>query len=446
MEINEMNIGGKGIYKVLNNGLCYSIGIPNKDKLELWLDSVGKTNRSQTRNKWLDYSSKGRVINLNNFDYNYKNGWDKNSLHLDGVKSFCCSDLSVSFTAYTVSISCFIPEAGELLMSAPGFEKIYTLNGRLYIKPSVGQEFSCVYEKNKFLSIILTLNNTKLLGYINGVKLIDKDYFYKSNKSILCFGKYESEYKEFYLHSAHIFSQVLDQKTAESLYRLEEERYSGYNMKDIILDLRGFNRLINYGGIISAMDNSIKENHLRVEKCTYHNFRNYNYTFNGKNYLFTKDRPFLNNSFTIELLFLQKRDAVVKNMYLIGKGELDKFGIEVYIINKELVIRFNNEESNNELRYTFNNRQINHIAYTYDIKLKTVILYLNGFMVAKKENVELKSSTEDLSLYIGYKPDSEFDGFYGNIFSCRIYENCLNANIVRSNYEIDYKKYKIQSR
>ena len=444
----EITFGGQRVNKVMKGKECFSIPVP-KENLQLWLDAKNKKNYCETNYKWLDISGHDNIVNLNNFDFDYNNGWDENALHFDRKKTFLTCELNQYDNSCFV-MSYYLFDGDELMFSIPGIYAMYSEKGNLILESKVGQltTIKSKIKYNEFSQLLINIQSNNIYIYLNAELIYDTKYFNKDKKqNILCIGKVEEEFRSMYLHSIQYYSFVQLKENIEKLYRLESDRYFMYSPRDLILDIRGYDRLINHGGDVAFYDHSLRENHLITDNLKFHNRNRGYYSFTGEQGLFKEQRPFFDDSFSFEIGLHPDKISILKNIFIIGKGFLNKYGIQFGMCLNGLIIRFNHSEEES-VDYIYKTRTFRkfRVAVTYDRIKKELVLYINGNHAVTYKDAVLQLNNDDMSIFVA-KPKLEtdlWDNYFGKMYYLRMYRRVLSPEEIENNDKLDCKIYKME--
>ena len=438
----EMSFGNKRTIKVFKDNKCVNIGIP-KNNLLTHLDSIGMIDVIDSRTIFRDLSGNDTNFTLQDFDFN-NTVWLDNSLHFDGVTSHLINETSIVYNIFTVSLSIHVPLNGKFICSLPGINYMYSENKDLYIVCSSNKiKISNCIESNTFYNIILTYEIGRLTVYLNGIKKYTQTNVTKGyNKKFLLGKDIANKYGEFMLHSLIYYDKALSKTEIQTLTDVEKSRYIVYYENNLVLDCRGLNSMLNYGGFISIRDNSPKRNHLRCKDWYTHFPKARAYTLTGINSMSIVGRPLLLDSFTIEIMFSKVRYMFAERVFLLGKYKENEYGIELLLDVKGLIIRLHNKnEDIFEYRYplAYDNKR-NHIAVAYDKSKKELSLYSNGYKVKQFKDINYTDCVSDMTLEFAKKKG--YFPYIGNINSIRIYDTCIDPKCIASNYNEDIRIYK----
>jgi hypothetical protein len=439
----EISYGNKRVLKVFRQDKCVSIGIP-KSKLLLHLDSIGMENtKLETRNKFYDISGNNNHFNLYNFDFNDENGWLENNLHFNGETTYIENYTFNTINVYTISISFHVPPNGNFAGSFPGINKVYTNNGTLYINVSSSSKISLnsVIKPNKFYNLIMTYEAGRFTVYLNGEKRRVYSNVNKGYVTNFCLGRsVDFTYGEFMLHSVQYYSKALTAQELKTLSDLEQKRYIVYYDKNMVMDVRGYNSMLKYGGFISIRDNSIHHNHLRCSKWYTHFPKTRSYAMTGTNSMNIVGRPLLMDSFTLEFVISHIKYMFAEEVFLMGKYKKGEYGIEITLNVRGLILRIHGKT---QLEYLYPINYTNKrtsISIVYDRKNQQLILYHNANRVKLFENVDYISNINDMTMNFARK-DGYFP-FIGNICCIRMYNEAISSSCINDNYEQDMDIYR----
>ena len=440
----EMSFGNKRTIKVFKDNKCVSIGIP-KNNLLIHLDSIGMIDVIESKTIFKNLNGIGNDFILQNFDFDNNDVWLDNSLHFDGKKSYLtCDGVFNTNNIFTVSVSIHVPLNGKFICSLPGINYMYSQNKDLYIVCSSNKiKISNCIEPNTFYNIILTYEIGRLTVYFNGIKKYTQVNVTKGYNNKFLLGKdIANNYGEFMLHSFIYYNKALSKNEIQSLTDIEKSRYIVYYENNLILDCRGLNSMLNYGGFISIRDNSPKRNHLRCKDWYTHFPKARAYTLTGINSMSVVGRPLLLDSFTIEIMFSKVRYMFAERVFLLGKYKENEYGIELLLDVRGLIIRLHNKDED-VFEYTYplsyDNKR-NHIAVSYDKSKKELSLYSNGYKVKQFKNINYTDCVSDMTLDFAKKKG--YFPYIGNINSIRIYDTCIDSKCIASNYNEDIRIYK----
>ena len=438
----ELAVGHQRVLKVFKGDKCVSLDPINNNQV-LNLDAIGKTNRASRKNIWEDISGNKNDMRLENFEYtNSGSGWRNNCLFIRngsyGIKEYETEQTE----QFTFNTTIKIEYGGSLYMEVPGISSISIINESITIRVngSVLKRSNCI-KYNKVYNITITYSYGELILYINGEKVSTKVNVYLANNKDLVLGNRNSNGYDFYVFSVLSYNTKMNEKDISKLSKMQLSRFISYIMDSCVLDVRGYNNLIRYGGQPYIFDNSVYRNHLKANNFIVHIPGKKAYNMVGINSFKLDGRYVLNSSFTIEFCFSKIVCAFSEETPLINNYVYNDNGFEILINTFQLIIRMHNKDNIQEFKIDldYTDRK-NCISITYDKPQKELLVYFDGAIAKKFNNVEYTIDMNNKVINI-CTDESKLLKFTGFINYIRFYERVLNQKEIYSNRELDIDIY-----
>ena len=433
----KITYGNKRANKVFYGYACVSENIINQF-FELWVDSIGKSNNSDSHDKWHSLNQTDRYIELHGFKYNNTSGWLDNCLHLDGIASY----IEYTFDGYvdsdtTLSVAFSVPTNGSIYLEFPNIKNVYTRGNDLILYINDKEEIiKGVIKYNTFNNLTISISS-KLNVYLNGKIIHSVEDYTKFDRDNLSMGKQQDIYHKCNIYGIKFYAMELQADQVYDIYEYDDSRYNFYYPENKVLDIRGYHNLINYGGDKCTFDYSTSNKYLECNNFKIHIPKSGFILFDGTNWL-ELDSHIVDGSFTIQTLFgncphMFINDTVLFSLY-------KDYGIACILNLDKIIFKVYNDDANIveiplALDYT---NKYNALTISYDNTNNILCIYVDDKLVLTKENISIRCAN---NISIGHC-ESLGDNFKGKINSFRVYSAILESDTIINNNGIDTRIYK----